>query len=675
MEKGNDKSVSRRKLAGNKVLQPAAAQSSSQTTINVKDHGAIGDGVHDDTTNIQNAFNTIISGGTIFAPAGTYLINGTIRVNGKNIIFSCDGKVEFIGTGSFNFDSQLSSSVNANNLDDGSNIVTSTISVVEGDYVQIAGDISHSDYSPSRYTYLKFVAKVEEVASGVIKLDRQIKYNLTAVTISKINLPYHLSIQDNIFFNGVGLTVAHAVGGKYRINVTGSIAGTSASGVYFNQCCDFVVNFKSIKFAAVFGMVMNDCNNFEAAIIATRTGLSDGTGSKAFRANGIQHARIKAIYTDSPDRDSTIFAARNLTYDVKSIAGGRYYRENNISTGNRLESVQFSESDDIHVIAEMLNCDDQAVEFLNVTNSTITAKRLHTLSGASEAPIVLKETCSHITIPNPVIRSNSPYGIKLECPSGLNTIKIINADIENSLARGSGIYIRDSLIEYDLNTKIIGGHIKAENPIVISAMHNGVLIKDTIVETTFGHAIQGLADYMTVDGVVALGCDGTTVRAVVSSGEHDQVTNVVSDGVIYIREQAKYKFSLYRYTNNRVPQIFIENEYIFYIKNGLYYVSGEPTLYTFENDTILYPANMQTGGIFCYICTTGGSKYANWVTNTSYLLGQRVNNAGNVYECITAGTSGESAPTGDGSSYIDGIDGVTWKFVSSYIQYTFSTRN
>lgn len=51
------------------------------TEINVRNRGAYGDGVHDDTTAIQNAINALpAAGGTVFLPAGTYLVDPTRRV-------------------------------------------------------------------------------------------------------------------------------------------------------------------------------------------------------------------------------------------------------------------------------------------------------------------------------------------------------------------------------------------------------------------------------------------------------------------------------------------------------------------------------------------------------------------------------------------------------------------
>lgn len=60
--------------------------------VNVKDYGAYGDNVHDDTIAIQSAIDAS-TGGVIFFPAGTYVISNTIKVHsnqtlcgeGKNI--------------------------------------------------------------------------------------------------------------------------------------------------------------------------------------------------------------------------------------------------------------------------------------------------------------------------------------------------------------------------------------------------------------------------------------------------------------------------------------------------------------------------------------------------------------------------------------------------------------
>jgi len=58
------------------------------TTIrNVKDYGALGDGMHDDTAAIQAAINSLpTTGGTVVIPAGTYMIDTSKKINLRSLM-------------------------------------------------------------------------------------------------------------------------------------------------------------------------------------------------------------------------------------------------------------------------------------------------------------------------------------------------------------------------------------------------------------------------------------------------------------------------------------------------------------------------------------------------------------------------------------------------------------
>lgn len=63
---------------------PSRARGSA--VLNARDWGAYGDGVHDDTTALQNAINALpADGGTLYVPAGTYLIDAErkLRLRGS----------------------------------------------------------------------------------------------------------------------------------------------------------------------------------------------------------------------------------------------------------------------------------------------------------------------------------------------------------------------------------------------------------------------------------------------------------------------------------------------------------------------------------------------------------------------------------------------------------------
>jgi hypothetical protein len=65
-------------------------QAKLRETVSVKDFGAVGDGVTDDTAAIQDALNT---GKTVYAPAGTYLVSKPLYVTGS---FYGDGNSQTI---------------------------------------------------------------------------------------------------------------------------------------------------------------------------------------------------------------------------------------------------------------------------------------------------------------------------------------------------------------------------------------------------------------------------------------------------------------------------------------------------------------------------------------------------------------------------------------------------
>jgi hypothetical protein len=80
------------------VVQEGASVSgmgniSGSYTVNVKDYGAVGNGVHDDTTSMQAAIDSLDStGGSVCVPAGVYKITSALVISGPvGITFYGDG--------------------------------------------------------------------------------------------------------------------------------------------------------------------------------------------------------------------------------------------------------------------------------------------------------------------------------------------------------------------------------------------------------------------------------------------------------------------------------------------------------------------------------------------------------------------------------------------------------
>jgi hypothetical protein len=75
--------------------QTRTVQGKLRDTVSVKDFGAVGDGVADDTAEIQAAVNSLGNGGDVYFPAGTYLISATITLSGANtaLVFAKGAKL------------------------------------------------------------------------------------------------------------------------------------------------------------------------------------------------------------------------------------------------------------------------------------------------------------------------------------------------------------------------------------------------------------------------------------------------------------------------------------------------------------------------------------------------------------------------------------------------------
>ena len=70
-------------------------------TYNVKMFGAVGDGVHDDTTAVQAAYQGLVAngGGTLYFPPGIYAISSTLTIGNGNTTASTTSNIAVLGAG------------------------------------------------------------------------------------------------------------------------------------------------------------------------------------------------------------------------------------------------------------------------------------------------------------------------------------------------------------------------------------------------------------------------------------------------------------------------------------------------------------------------------------------------------------------------------------------------
>ena len=103
-------------------------------TYNVKDYGAKGDGVTDDTNAIKSALNKLVGGigGIIYFPTGTYLISNTIMIGGN---------VTICGDGVFNSNIKLADNSNCNVISNADGVIMYYLSIHD---IGIDGNVEHN---------------------------------------------------------------------------------------------------------------------------------------------------------------------------------------------------------------------------------------------------------------------------------------------------------------------------------------------------------------------------------------------------------------------------------------------------------------------------------------------------------------------------------------------------
>ena len=67
--------------------------------VSVKDFGAVGDGVTDDTAAIKSTFASLPTGGTVYFPFGTYLVSSQININPNTIVVGNNSTISAPTTG------------------------------------------------------------------------------------------------------------------------------------------------------------------------------------------------------------------------------------------------------------------------------------------------------------------------------------------------------------------------------------------------------------------------------------------------------------------------------------------------------------------------------------------------------------------------------------------------
>jgi len=416
--------------------------------ISVKDFGAVGDGVADDTTAIQAAVN---NGKTVFFPSGTYKMNSGVHLSSNNIIV-CDGGVTFnisntasqtnafYGTGTFG----TTYSLTANAVKGATSLsVTAGVEAnfAAGDWIQI---YSTSVFDPgwSNATEAEIV-RVLSVSSGTINLREPLlgaAYNTANdAKIRKCNF-----IENVKFYGGkvVGSTTATTIHTAVRIDLGRQC---SVEGLIVESCNGYGVNFRNSIF----------CNVNDIYV----------TGDLLTAVNSYAGVNFTDTCQDCVVSDSTFVSCHHAVTNTFSLGGvNRRIKYVNCTS---IDTNDTGDAFDTHA-----NIED--VVFLNCTsyNSSGNGFNVEGRSGKvmgcsvynaalNGIAITLGATTqiSEILISNCTVDKAATYGIRANQGSIVNTAYSDYVIIENCHAKNCqiGVYISGNSSFTLKNAQINGG--------------------------------------------------------------------------------------------------------------------------------------------------------------------------------------------------------------------------
>ncbi len=171
----------------------------TEEIFNVKDYGAVGDGVADDIAAINAAIADASGGGEVFFPAGVYLVSGTMTISASDIKLRGEGEdrsilkksesLEFIQVGSFS----LRNTAQTNTLDASAAAgdITLTLSagkganIVAGSTIVLLSDATAVGGSGVTNKGAEFV-HVFSIATDVLTLSAPLKFAHTTGNTAEV---------------------------------------------------------------------------------------------------------------------------------------------------------------------------------------------------------------------------------------------------------------------------------------------------------------------------------------------------------------------------------------------------------------------------------------------------------------------------------------------------------
>lgn len=245
-------------------------QAKLRETVSVKDFGAVGDGIADDTAAIQKAINKVASGGTVRIPPGTYLISSSLNIGvtfSAGIPTATSGNIELVGEGL--------PLIKSNNQD--------------VPIINLGGNLMRLASLSLQYTSLPAVTKTDAAAIRVYNLAYSVVEQIYGYNVHSLmdmyqgnvagtgyNAAFSNSYRDLVVqqYTGYGIAMKPYVGGNSGSvwsniyinsnNNTGpSGSGVTQGGFWLQTCQNEVIDLLNLEWQRNSGslMVLNQAGN------------------------------------------------------------------------------------------------------------------------------------------------------------------------------------------------------------------------------------------------------------------------------------------------------------------------------------------------------------------------------------------------------------------------------
>ena len=302
--------------------------------FNTKYFNIVGDGVRDNSDEINQMLEEIPEGSKVTFEKGSYVVSKPIEINksnisvdfnGSEIIWKSGNSVE--SNGIIKATGNLETAIDVTSFTSnrkGIELTVASHDLVKGDYIYLMGNTVNRDYVNNFLPATTILVKVSDVTETIIKVNFVNNYNYTADT-------YFSFAKANVISN---VHVKNA-------NVIDETTSGYINGVYLNYVVNSTVENINIKDTTRKGVKVQSCNNIKVSnIYATAQVVTAGSGYclQVNQSNIVYLDNINGGYlrhlidiTQSVDviaRDSQGLNATNNAFDLHGISESSIVFEN-----------------------------------------------------------------------------------------------------------------------------------------------------------------------------------------------------------------------------------------------------------------------------------------------------------------------------------------------------------